>query len=274
MIRTLATVLGLALALQFAAPGLTAPAQAAVTTYTLKNGATLSADEADQVILDQETLDQISVEVAGGVDPTLEAYWARPDHEVYFNHEEVGYVKMDDWEDLDIDELWDSYVEGSKAQSKQFGYEVTPLRWVIQPTLNREKAVAYYAIELKFGDTEPVVNLVIYDFGRFGYEEMTLVQETSRFPVADAEAIATGIAGAYAFGPQADYGDFQEGDVVAATGAAGLIAASLGAKFGKGFIFAALIFLKKFWFLLLAIPALGWKWIRGWLGGRSGEEAA
>jgi uncharacterized membrane-anchored protein len=235
MFRSLATVLGLALALQFAAPVLSMPAQAAVTTYTLKNGATLSADEADQVVLDQETLDQISVEVAGGVDPTLEAYWARPDYEVYFNHEEVGYVKMDDWEDLDIDELWDSYVEGSKAQSEQFGYEVTPLGWVIEPTLNREKAVAYYAIELKFGDTEPVVNLVIYDFGRFGYEEMTLVQETSQFPV---------------------------------------IAASLGAKFGKGFIFAALIFFKKFWFLLLALPALGWKWIRGWFGGGSGEETA
>jgi len=179
-------------------------------------------------------------------------------------------VRMDDWDDLDVDELWQSYVEGAAAQSEQFGFEVKPLRWVIAPTLNREQAIAYYAIEAQFGSDPPLVNLLVYDFGRYGYEEITLVQDAAAFPAAEAEAIATRIAGAYTFGPERGYADFKEGDVIAATGAAGLIAASLGVKFGKGLIVAGLLLFKKFWFLLLAFPALAWKWLRGLFGGSAG----
>ena len=99
-----------------------------------------------------------------------------------------------------------------------------------------------------------------------------MVQLSSDFPVGNAQAIATQIAGAFQFGPQSDYGDFQEGDEVAAVGAAGLIAAALGVKFGKGFLVVALLFLKKFWFLALVIPALAWKRIRGLFAG-SAQEA-
>lgn len=56
--------------------------------------------------------------------------------------------------------------------------------------------------------------------------------------------------------------DLQEGDKVAAVGAAGLIAAAFGAKFGKAFLVAALLLLKKFWFVLLAIPVVLWRWFR------------
>jgi len=60
---------------------------------------------------------------------------------IYFSApEDVGHVNMDDWtEDVNtqIDELWDSYVEGAKAQSERIGYEVVPVKWVIYPTLNK-----------------------------------------------------------------------------------------------------------------------------------------
>jgi hypothetical protein len=93
---------------------------------------------------------------------------------------------------------------------------------------------------------------------------MTLVQESSAFPAAGAGGVATRVADAYAFGPEADYGDFREGDVVAAVGVGGLIAAALGVKFGKGILALALIFAKKFWFLLLLlIPAAIWKFLTG-----------
>ena len=39
--------------------------------------------------------------------------------------------------------------------------------------------------------------------------------------------------------------------------------AALGVKFGKGFLALALIFVKKFWFLLLIIPAAIWKFLSG-----------
>ena len=49
----------------------------------------------------------------------------------------------------------------------------------------------------------------------------------------------------------------------------GLIAAALGVKFGKGILAVALVFLKKFWFVLLIVPAAIWKYITG----RRGKDA-
>jgi uncharacterized membrane-anchored protein len=240
------------------------PAGAGTVEHALSNGGTLTADQADEVITDRAALDEISTTSQGEPDPTLEAYWGSPEFEVYFNHEAIGYVQMDDWDELDVDDLWDSYVEGAKEQTRLFGYEVKPLRWVIEPTLDREKAVAYYALEVQFGEEAPLINMIVFDFGRYGYEQMTLVQESSAFPAAGAGGVATRVADAYAFGPEADYGDFREGDVVAAVGAGGLIAAALGVKFGKGILALALIFAKKFWFLLLLlIPAAIWKFLTG-----------
>ena len=56
--------------------------------------------------------------------------------------------------------------------------------------------------------------------------------------------------------------DFREGDTAAAVGAGGLIVAALGVKFGKG-ILVVVLFLRKFWFLALIIPAAIWKFITG-----------
>ncbi len=242
---------------------LAAPAGAAEIKHALSNGATLITDEADEVLTDRAALDEISAQSQGEPDPTLEAYWGSPEFEVYFNHEAVGYVEMDDWDELDVDDLWESYVEGAKEQSKLFGYEIRPLRWIVEPTLDRRSAVAYYALEVQFGEEEPLINLVVYDFGRYGYEEMTLVQSSGAFPATRAGGIATRIAAAYEFGPESDYGDFTEGDTIAAVGAGGLVAAALGVKFGKGILALALIFAKKFWFIFLVIPAAIWKFFTG-----------
>jgi uncharacterized membrane-anchored protein len=240
-----------------------APAGAAEVEHALSNGATLIADEADEVLTDRAALDEISTQSQGEPDPTLEAYWGNAEFEVYLNHEAAGYVEMDDWDELDVEDLWESYVEGAKEQSKVFGFEIRPLRWVVEPTLDRRSAVAYYALEVQFGEEEPLINLVVYDFGRYGYEEMTLVQSSSAFPAAGAGRIATRIAAAYEFAPESDYGDFTEGDKIAAVGAGGLVAAALGVKFGKGILAIALVFLKKFWFLFLIIPAAIWKFLNG-----------
>jgi len=241
----------------------TASAGAHAAEHMLPNGGTLSAGDGDEVITDRATLEEISIESQGSADPTLEAFWARDGHSVYLNHESIGYVKMDDWDELDVDDLWESYVEGARAQSEQFGIEVRPLRWIVQPTLDQQAAVAYYALEVQFGQETPLVNMVVMDFGRYGYEELTLVQDSASFPVEAAQEMAASIAGAHSFGAQASYFDFQEGDQVAAVGAAGLVAAALGVKFGKGFLFAALLLFKKFWFVLLAVPAILWRWLRG-----------
>lgn len=70
------------------------------------------------------------------------------------------------------------------------------LRWVIQPALDLTVAVAYCALEVQFADDPPLIDMVIFDFGRYGYEEMTLVEISDEFPVDIAKDVATSIAGA------------------------------------------------------------------------------
>ena len=80
----------------------------------------------------------------------------------YAAPEDIGYVNMDDWTEEvseQIDEIWESYVEGSKAQSERIGYQVVPLKWVLYPTLNRASKVMTYGILLDFGGQE-IINLV------------------------------------------------------------------------------------------------------------------
>ena len=218
--------------------------------------------KATRWLVDRDQLDAISRESQGSVDPSLEAHWTTADFEVFFAYDPVGYVEMDDWDDLDVDDLWASYVDGAKEQSGVFGYEVRPLGWIIRPTLDRVNSVAYYAIEFQFGDEPPVVNMAVYSFGRHGYEEMTLVQDSDSFSAANANFVARRIAGAYKFGPGSRYADFQAGDKIAAMGAGGIIAAALGVKFGKSLLMVALLFMKKLWFLVILIPATLWKFIR------------
>jgi uncharacterized membrane-anchored protein len=256
--RTLVLAIPLALLLVAAA----APADAEQIQHSLPRGSLLTTDQADEVVVDRDQLDTISRESQGSVDPSLEAHWTTADFEVFFSYDPVGYVAMDDWDDLDVDDLWASYVDGAKEQSEVFGYEVRPLGWIIQPTLDRVNSVAYYAIEFQFGDEPPIINMAVYSFGRHGYEEMTFVQDGETFSAANANTIARRIASAYEFGTGKTYADFRAGDKIAAVGAGGIIAAALGVKFGKGLLMIALLFMKKLWFLIILVPATLWKFVR------------
>ena len=98
----------------------------------------------------------------------------------YAAPENIGHVNMDDWaEDTrsQIDEIWDGYVEGTKAQSERIGYEVVPLKWVQYPTLNKASKVMTYGILLDFGGEE-TINLTVVKFSRSGYVVMQLVTDT------------------------------------------------------------------------------------------------
>lgn len=233
---------------------------------SLRSGNEVTVPLQDEVVLDQETLDELTTASYGRPDPRVEAIWFAAAGDIYLRFERSGYVTMDDWAEIDVDELWDSYVEGSREQSKDFGYEVTPLEWVIEPTLLREEAVAFYALSIKFGDDDPVVNLVIFDLGRHGYEEMTYIQYLADFQVDRARDVALGFAIAHDYKSGARYADFQSGDMVAAVGIGAVIASSLGSNTGKGVLAAIAAFFvaagKKLLFLLLVPVYFVWNFVK------------
>jgi hypothetical protein len=195
---------------------------------------------------------------------------------IYFGApEDIGHVNMDDWtEDVNtqIDEIWDSYVEGAKAQSERIGYQVVPVRWVLYPTLNRAARVMTYGILLDFGGDE-VINLVNVKFTRSGYVVMEVVTNDALLAASSAsfDSVSVYAADTYKPGMGLRYADFRDGDKVAAIGAVGVLASVIGVKHSKGWLAAAggmiLVFAKKFWFLLLAIPAAIWGGIKKLTGG-------
>ena len=108
-------------------------------------GDTLVAKPADAQYLDRVW--------SGDSDPELEAYLHddSTDRSLYYSNHEVGFVEMDDWADMDVDELWQAYQEGAREQSRILGYTVTPMRWLVEPTLLANDSVAFYGLEVQFG---------------------------------------------------------------------------------------------------------------------------
>jgi uncharacterized membrane-anchored protein len=184
----------------------------------------------------------------------------------YTPSEDIGHVNMDEWtEDVksQIDDLWDGYVEGAKAQSTRIGFDVVPLKWVQYPTLNKASKVMTYGILVDFGGDE-VINLTVVKFTRVGYAAMELVTSDEML-AADAlnfDGVSTYASDTYLPVEGTRYADFKVGDKVAAIGAVGVLASVMGVTQKKGTWAAIgagiLVFAKKLWFLLLLIPAAIW----------------
>jgi len=189
----------------------------------------------------------------------------------YSPPEEIGYVDMEEWTDeanSQIDEIWESFVEGSKAQSERIGYEVTPVKWVLYPTLDKDTKVMTYGILLNFGGEE-VINLYAIKFTRNGYVEMNVVTDSAMLAAASSSFNDVARYASNTYTPNAGlrYVDFKDGDKVAAIGAVGVLAAVMGVQYtNKGTLAAIgaaiLLFAKKFWFVLIAIPVAIWGFVR------------
>lgn len=188
--------------------------------------------------------------------------------------EAIGYVNMDDWtEDVNsqIDDIWQGYVEGSKAQSERIGFDVVPLKWVQYPTLNKSANVMTYGILLNFGG-EKVINLTAVKFTRSGYVTMQIVTDDAMLAHDNETYDSVTVYAAQTYQPRsgARYADFQDGDRVAAIGAVGVLASVMGVKYSKGWLAgiggAILLLAKKFWFLLVAVPAAFWAAIKRLFG--------
>jgi len=169
-----------------------------------------------------------------------------------------GFVELSDWEGADrqdeVDAIWNDFVEGSRAQGKALGQRIEPVRWYVQPTLNKDKSYLYYAILIDW-EGEMVINAKASLFDRQGYVPLRIIPDSSDLSEAELQRLVEISLDAYQPEAKQAYFDFQDGDKVAAVGAVGVLAALVGVKYGKaaatGLFAIALLFLKKAWFLLL-----------------------
>lgn len=168
--------------------------------------------------------------------------------------EDIGYVSDEDAESYDYDALLvemkaeDSEVARERESQGIVSYEL--LGWAEQPGYNRAERKLYWGMELKFsGSDHNTLNYELRALGREGVLNANFIANIDQ--LQEVKAAMPEVSAMISFVEGKTYADFNPSvDKVAAVGVAGLIAGKVLTS--KAGLFAvALLFLKKFWFVLL-----------------------
>lgn len=196
----------------------------------------------------------LGVIVPRGFDPFADDAWC-----VVVDFQEDGYVKDDDAEKIDYNDLLKEMKSDTRAASKarvKQGYpSIELVGWASSPRYDKSSHKFYWAKELKFGDSdENTLNYNLRLLGRRGILVLNAVANMSQF--ADIEKATPEILAMVDFNEGHRYADYTPGaDKVASYGLAALVAGGVAAKTGlfKG-ILMAIIAMKKF--AIVAVIAL------------------
>jgi uncharacterized membrane-anchored protein len=182
--------------------------------------------------------------------------------DVVFQFFDVGYVTLDDWEDVDAESLLEATREGTEEGNehrREAGISaIHVVGWLKEPTLERATNTVYWAIQVDDEDPQiaDFVNSVALRLGRNGYEKLIWITDLTTYSPTGG-TLDTMLA-AHSFNSGSRYQDYVSGDRTAGYGIAALVGALAGGKLIQaGFFAAALIFLKKFGiFIFIGIGAL------------------
>lgn len=177
-------------------------------------------------------------------------------------YEEMGYVKDDDADDIDYDDLLTDMQDDMKAENEQrveAGYESIELvGWAAKPYYDAEKKVLHWAKELKFGESDfNTLNYNVRILGRKGVVVMNAVASMNE--LGEVQQNITPMLSSFEFEEGLKYSEFDpEIDEVAAWGIGGLVAGKILAKAG---IFAFLLkYIKLIGFGIVALAGAAWRW--------------
>lgn len=185
---------------------------------------------------------------------------------VFIEYSDIGYVSDSDADELDADELLESYREGTAQQNvkrKELGVpELFIDGWSEKPRYELVKRQLRWGLNGHDSDG-PVVNYFTRVLGRGGFISINLITAPQQLEQARTEAAP--VVGAIRYRAGARYEDYREGDKSSGLGLTALVLGGAGvAKAAKaGVLIAILAFFKK-GFVLLLVPfaALG-KWLLG-----------
>lgn len=192
------------------------------------------------------------------------------DTQVLFTYHDIGYVKMDDWEEhIDKDELLKEIQKSTEAANKikEKGYPKLYVDgWAQEPYLDKANAIVYWAISAHTSEGVSIVNAKAMKLGRKGFAEIVWMGNPNQF--ANAQASLSPSLAAYQYDEGSKYADFVPGtDTVAAVGAGALayklITGKAAAKASVGLMALLAIFAKKLWFLIFIPFIFIWKWLKG-----------
>ena len=169
-------------------------------------------------------------------------------------YEDMGYVKDDDADDIDYDELEEEIKKGMEEENKQrieMGYEPMHfIGWAEPPYYDKEKKVLHWAKEIQVGDEkEHTLNYNLRMLGRKGVFMFNAVANVKNLPEVNQNIDK--VLNSVQFKEGFKYTDFDpDVDEVAKWTIGGLIAGKVLAKAG---FFAVIL---KFW-KIIAVAIAG-----------------
>jgi uncharacterized membrane-anchored protein len=171
-------------------------------------------------------------------DPASEA-------EISIEFRRQGFVKDNDWSDVDADAFLEQLIDGqSKSNRRRIANGQEPfdvIGWLEKPSYDPATHVAHYALELGTPQRH-WLNAVAVKLGREGYHQFTWVGDMAQYKNGGPTVLAA-VLDNHNYDEGYRYVDYRAGDKVAAYGIAGLVAAVAGVKLGKGLLAGALAFL-------------------------------
>ena len=180
------------------------------------------------------------------------------------SYDEIGFVKDDDAEDIDYEELLVGMKEDMSAGNQArvaAGYDsISLIGWASSPFYDKDKKVLHWAKEVKFGDVDyNTLNYNIRILGRKGVVILNAVSSMDQ--LAEVQTHIDPILSSFTYAEGSQYDDFNPDiDEVAAWTIGGLVAGKLLAKAG---ILALILKNIKLIGLGLVAAATGlWRWFK------------
>jgi uncharacterized membrane-anchored protein len=196
--------------------------------------------------------------------PLADDSWA-----VIITFDEDGYVKDDDAEKIDYDDLFKDMKAGTEENNKERAKEGYPplhlIGWAEKPHYDKASNKLYWAKELRFGESDE--NTLNYNVRALGRRGVLVLNAVSGMGALDKVKVGMqALKPVVEFDAGHRYAEFDPKiDKVAAYGIAGLVAGTVLAKGGMlKVLIAAIIAGKKFVILgVVGIGALLAKYLRG-----------
>lgn len=196
----------------------------------------LDAKQAEKVIVDlwgNPKTENISL---GLLLPEAQSVLDEKGYVFNIQYDEIGYVKDDDADDIDYDDLLSDLKEESKTeneQRKKEGYApITIVGWAAKPFYDKDRKILHWAKEIKFGDDE--VNTLNYNIrilGRKGVIVLNAIASTKELGLVQKDI--SKVLDVVQFNDGYQYDDFDSNvDEVAAWTIGGLVAGKVLAKVG------------------------------------------
>jgi Protein of unknown function (DUF2167) len=166
-----------------------------------------------------------------------------------------GYVSIDDWKNLNPDELLNTVKENTGAANEVRRSKGIPTLevagWIQKPTLDPANNAVTWAFKAKASDGVEVINAIALKLGRFGYERITWIGDPTLYQSSNDLALAVKD---FNFDQGARYGDYEVGkDRLAAYGVAGLVGGIIAGKAANVGMLAALVVAGKKFAVLIGV---------------------